>query len=49
MGVGRREGAARATQDREGQEVTNASGKMELIGDLAKSQFSGVVGGENGG
>lgn len=32
----------------ENRKVTNGSGKVELIGDLAKSQFSGVVGGEDG-
>lgn len=26
--------------------LTSASSKMELIGDLAKSQFSGIVGGK---
>lgn len=29
--------------------LTSASSKMELIGDLAKSQFSGIVGGKNEG
>lgn len=29
--------------------LTNGSSKVELIGDLAKNQFSGVMGGENGG
>lgn len=45
---GRREWPVMLHQTSKNRRVTNGSSKMEFIGDLAKSQFSGAMGGESG-